>query len=248
MFSVGTIHRTNEGYDVEIISNNGWKDILVRFECGYTTIVNSSNLKKGKVSNPYHKSVSGVGYFGEGTYSSTRADGTRKKTKTYEKWVHMIRRCYDNDEKYRLYSDCMVDSRWHNFQNFANDCEKLGYDKLFELGYEIDKDLLSNGNKIYSIDTVIPLPQCVNSFLANRLDGKNTSGATGVCKNDRYKKKWIARLYFDGKEIFNERFEDFNDAVIAYNNKRSEIANVYKNILRNDKNYSYDENVINNIY
>ena len=60
---IGEKYTTNEGYEVEILEYFKWDNCTIRFKNG--TIVKNvqySNIKTGKIKNPYHPSVYGVGY------------------------------------------------------------------------------------------------------------------------------------------------------------------------------------------
>lgn len=106
--------------------------------------------------NNINRTVFGVGYFPKGKYSKA------KNLKYYNLWQQMLRRCYD--PKYHLtrptYIDCLVDEKWHNFQVFAEWCENNIID-----GFELDKDLLFKGNKIYGPDTCCFIPTEINKCL-----------------------------------------------------------------------------------
>jgi hypothetical protein len=103
----------------------------------------------------------GIGYMGDGKYKSK--DENKKKTKAYNTWSHMLRRCYDPYflNEHPTYIDCYVCEEWHNFQNFA----KWFYENYYECNDEqmqLDKDILIKGNKIYSPNTCILVPKRIN--------------------------------------------------------------------------------------
>ena len=75
----------------------------------------------------------------------------------------MLRRCYDEKlhKKYPTYIDCKVCEEWLNFQNFA----KWYYNNYYEIENEkicLDKDILHKGNKIYSPDNCVFVPNNIN--------------------------------------------------------------------------------------
>lgn len=110
-----------------------------------------------------------------------------KMIKSYNTWKNMLERCYDDKllKKYPTYTDCTVCEEWLYFSNFKKWFDEHYRWDLDEKGLRpcLDKDLLVKGNKIYSPDTCIFLPNSVNSFLANK-QSRNTSGYIGVtwCK------------------------------------------------------------------
>lgn len=79
----------------------------------------------------------------------------------YEKWKNMLERCYS--KKYQLknpsYIGCSVCSDWLVFSNFKKWMENQDWE-----GKSLDKDLLVNGNKIYSPETCVFVDERVNNF------------------------------------------------------------------------------------
>ena len=80
----------------------------------------------------------------------------------------MISRCYDiTDQDYKNYGEkgVTVCKEWHTFSNYVKDIEaKENYDKLLKdkKNWEIDKDILIPGNKLYSNETTLIVPKCQN--------------------------------------------------------------------------------------
>lgn len=88
-----------------------------------------------------------------------------KKTKEYIHWAGMIRRCY-SESRYDIsdnYLDCCVSKEFQYFSRFKEwCCSQIGYGND---GWQIDKDLLCKGNKVYSPDNCCFLPREINSVL-----------------------------------------------------------------------------------
>ena len=132
-----------------------FRHFLCEFGDGFLVVSTATAIKNGLVFNPYYKKVSGVGFIGEGAYKSRDKSGM---TREYSIWKSMIYRCYSPNafKGYPSYSDCLVDSRWHNFQNFSEDILSLeGYNRWFLNieKMELDKDIKIKGNRLYSKDT-----------------------------------------------------------------------------------------------
>lgn len=148
------------------------------------------NIKKGQIKNPYHRSVYGIGYYGEGKYT---ARFNKVKTEEYIKWFSMFNRCYSEQyhEKQPTYIGCSVAEEFWNFQNFAKWYNQKKYICKYQL--ELDKDLLYAGNKVYTPSRCCLLPKEINS---------------GINYN-RNNKKYMKELYYKYKnEIpFNLRKE-----------------------------------------
>lgn len=162
--SVGSTWKINGGTSITVLEIINAKNIKVRHnDCfGYITNVQVSAISSGNIKNPYAISVYGKGYLGEGLYS-TRIN--KVMTLEYMTWVNMLKRCYDPGYHmtHPTYEDCIVCNEWLNFQTFANWYCNTGY---YGLGYEIDKDLLVRGNRIYSPTTCVMLPSEINAILS----------------------------------------------------------------------------------
>ena len=90
------------------------------------------------------------------------------QTKEYELWCNMLRRCYS--EKYQkkrpTYKDCKVSENFKSFEYFYEWCHKqIGFGNE---GWHLDKDLLNKGNKVYSEDSCIFIPNEINLLLTKR--------------------------------------------------------------------------------
>ena len=98
------------------------------------------------------------------------ADGKQKRKQVwlcpyYERWTHMLARCYSTktQERYPTYIDCSVSKEWHTFSSFKSWMEKQDWKNK-----QLDKDLLFEGNKVYSAETCVFVTQTVNSFTTDR--------------------------------------------------------------------------------
>jgi len=156
-------------------------------------------------------------------------------SRSYSIWKDIIRRCYSKEKaKFKCYTKVKVCKEWLLYSNF-----KKWYDENFPLkleqeGWEmqIDKDLLSGENKIYSPETCIFLPRKINGFLSNK-QSSNTSGITGVS----YIKKnnsWVAKIRnFDNHgKIYLGYFSNKNTAGRVYKKARAEQAEKVRDVLR----------------
>lgn len=85
-----------------------------------------------------------------------------KLLKSYIRWANMLKRCYStNDQKENpTYVDCTVAEAWHSFTTF----EKWFTENYVD-GYHLDKDTLFPGNKVYSAETCVFIPQTLNNLL-----------------------------------------------------------------------------------
>ena len=165
---IGERFISNEGYEMVIVEYNNANDLRVEFQDEYKARVHTTynNCKKGEIKNPYHRSVYGVGYVGQGKYDISI---NRKATNYYSDWNDMIRRCYSDKyhEKYPTYKDCFVNEEAHCFQDFA----EWWHNNYYEIEGEqmcLDKDILIKGNKEYSFNTMVFVPQRINKLFTKR--------------------------------------------------------------------------------
>lgn len=150
----------DQGVKMRILKYNNANEIIVQFNSGYITKSKYVNFTEGIIKDLYCKAVYNHGYIGEGDYKAT-VDG--KNTKMYAVWSSMLQRCYDKDVKHNLdsYSNCTVCEQWLNFQNFAKWFDN-NYYEIEGQKMQLDKDILYKGNKIYSPDTCMFVPQEIN--------------------------------------------------------------------------------------
>lgn len=162
---VGEKYITNEGYEIEIIEYFNYKNCTTRFKSGFILKdVMYGNIITGSVSNPYHPSVFGVGYIGVGVHKTSYKGN---KEVLYDKWYKMLERayCLKYKEKHPTYKNVTVCEEWHNFQNFA-EWYYSNYNSDYMKWWELDKDILIRGNKIYSPETCCFVPQEINKLLS----------------------------------------------------------------------------------
>ena len=100
------------------------------------------------------------------------------KAHYYTVWQSMLKRCYSPKEQSKLlmqsYIGCTVDPRWHYLSNF-----KQWYDEQGDVtGKQLDKDIISPGNKVYGPDTCFFVSPQLNTFFVkqDRHRGKNPIG------------------------------------------------------------------------
>lgn len=80
----------------------------------------------------------------------------------FSRWRDMIRRCYSEKELSRspTYRRCTVVNDWLTFYNFKAWMEQQDWQ-----GKALDKDILSEGNKVYGPDTCVFISSKVNNFV-----------------------------------------------------------------------------------
>ena len=154
--------------------------------------------------------VSGVGCIGVGPYKS---GSNGKHTDAYEKWQTMLLRCYNENQIKRRpsYADCVVCSEWLNFQNFA---EWLLSNPYYGKGYQIDKDLLFDGNKVYEPSKCCLIPKEINAMLTDKKN-KVSDMPIGVYFDKRYG-TFRSKIRINGGVVYLGSFKNKDDAFSAY--------------------------------
>lgn len=227
----GEVYKTNEGYNVKIIKYINHENCTIMLDNG--TILENirlQNIRSGGIKNPFHRGAEGVGFLGVGKYKG----GVDNKSICL--WRSMLSRCYnDKYQKRQLtYKGCTVAEIWHNFQNFAAWYEENYNPETME-GWELDKDILIKGNKIYSPEACCFVPREINILLTKR---QNNRGEFPVGVKDRKKavsKRYESRLNKKGKSEYLGVFKTPEQAFEAYKEAKEqyikETANKYKDQL-----------------
>ena len=219
------INRTGEkninnfGSEMVIIKYNNAHDIDVYFPKYNYTARNREygSFKKGNVKCPYDRTVFGIGYVGEGKY---KVSENCKLTRAYNTWMHMLERCYDKKlhEKRPTYIGCTVSEEWHNFQNFA----KWYYNSYYEIESQkmhLDKDILYKGNKVYSPNTCIFVPERINTLFTKRQNKRGESVIGTSPKNGKY----VVQCH-----LINPKTEESKQEHLGYYNTQEKAFEIYK--------------------
>lgn len=99
----------------------------------------------------------------------------------YIRWNSMLQRCYSSECQIRnkTYVGCTVCEEWLLFSNF-----KQWFDENYIEGYELDKDILVEGNKVYSPDTCRFVPSYINTLLV-QCNSARGDLPLGVTRNNK---------------------------------------------------------------
>lgn len=221
------------GESYVIMKYNNAKDVEIKFENGYEKSVHWGNIKNDAVISPYAKRVYNVGFIGEGKYSSSDEQGNI--TIEYEEWRQMIRRCYEPYliNKFPTYIYATVCEEWLNFQNFAEWYEKEKY-KCNKERLALDKDILIKGNKIYSPETCMLVPERINSLFvkADATRGLYPIGCN-INKNNKLMVRCNTpegRVYL-GQFPLNKPFQAFTCYKQFKENYIKQVADEYKDLI-----------------
>ena len=166
---VGKVYKSKLSGGFKILKYNNARNVVIQFlKTGFETSAQLEHIKNGNVKDPYVASVCGVGITGA-TYPIT-VNGVQ--TKEYELWTHMLQRCYSDTYKKKrpTYEGCEVSDKFKSYEYFYEWCHKqIGFGNDGNGNpFQLDKDLLIKGNKVYSEDSCVFLPHEINSLLVKR--------------------------------------------------------------------------------
>lgn len=162
-----------------------------------------------------HKLVAGVGVCD--IRAGIRSNGKHVRFKSYTCWADMINRCYNENVKSSnpAYLGCSVVDEWLTYSNF-----KKFHDENYIKEWQLDKDLLIEGNKVYSPETCVFIPQSLNKLFSDRAArrGNLPIGVSFHNKNRRYQ----AKCSVNGKRRHVGYYSTPDEASLAYQSFKKE--------------------------
>lgn len=225
---ISKVCKSKSSGDFKIVKYNDTTNVEIQFvNTGFETVATLDNIRKGYVKDPYVPSVYGIGVSGA-KYSPTISG---RNTKEYDLWKSMLRRCYSDDfkKKHPTYKDCEVSENFNYYEYFYDWCQnQIGFGND---GFELDKDLLIKGNKVYSEDSCVFIPVDVNLVLTKHtsLRGEYLIGVSWskthkafisqVCKS-KGKREYLG--------LFKTEIEAFNAYKIAKESYLKDLADKWK--------------------
>lgn len=222
---VGTKFTLKSGYTVKVIKYERATSVHIKFpvddiDCnGYEKVCSKNDLTvTGIVGYPYDRKSNGIGYHG----SEKGAIPTNTHIK--DVWQKMLKRCYNPSYKDKSYIGCTVHEDWHNYTNFYhwyNSQIDKGY---FSKGFQLDKDILIFGNKIYSESTCCLVPEQVNSFLNNSSDTRGTGLPSGIHWKAKNKKFQVSVKNEFKEHSYLALVSTPEDGYVIYTKEKERIA------------------------
>ena len=225
---VDKVCKSKSSGDFKILKYNNTANVEIQFlKTGFEAVVQLGHIKNGSVKDLHLPSVYGIGVVG--TKYQSRVNGVR--TKEYALWVGMLQRCYSATYQKRqpTYEGCEASDKFKNYEYFYEWCHKqVGFG---ESGFQLDKDLLVKGNKVYSEDSCVFIPSEINSVLT-KCTASRGEHLIGVSWH-KTKKAFVARVSKNkGKQehlgSFNTELEAFKAYKQAKETFIKELANKWK--------------------
>lgn len=176
--------------------------------------------------------------FGIGVNDGTHCTAVEgKRLKEYGLWKDMLRRCTQNNAvSDRFYTGVTCSENFKSYSFFYEWCNQQKGFKAKDINgksWHLDKDLLNKGNKTYSEDSCVFIPQRINLLLTK---SGNTRGEylIGVSFDSRFN-CFVAKCRKNNKMRFVGHFATEAQAFLAYKSFKEayikEVANEYKDQL-----------------
>lgn len=228
---LGEVYETNNCGKCFIVDYKGRADVFVKFYYPEHVVKCSmQQLKQGNVSNPMYPTLYGVGRIGVGKHSS------KTNERIYKVWGSILQRCYSDTyhrTKIENYKGVIVCVEWEDLQNFAEWWESNDFSNFVDEkgnSYQIDKDILVRGNKVYSPETCCFVPSEINSLVigSNKSRGKYPIGVS----HHKATGKFMSRLYKGGSGKYLGVYDKAEEAFQAYKTAKEsyikEVAEKWK--------------------
>ena len=166
---VGKVFKSLNSGDFKIVKYNDAHNVDVQFlKTGFKTVARLGHIRNGRVKDPYSPSVYSIGIVGT-KYPST-INGVI--TKEYDMWQSMLKRCYSDVYKKQrpTYEGCEASENFKYYEYFYEWCNKqIGFGNDGNGNpFQLDKDLLIKGSKVYSESTCVFIPSDINLLLTKR--------------------------------------------------------------------------------
>ena len=223
---IGDVYDTTSCGKLTIVQLESCSRVVVKFlNTGSLRTVDPRNVRKGTVKDMYAPTVYGVGIIGE--KYPIKLGG--KVTKEYGKWKNMLARCSNLHHKnFKTYQNCEVSENFKSYEYFYEWANKqVGFNVK---GFDLDKDLLTKGCKVYSENSCVFLPSEINTLIikCDKVRGDCPVGVTYHKSSNNY----AAQISMFGKRkhlgMFNTKLEAFNSYKKAKECHIKELANKWE--------------------
>ena len=223
----GGVFKTNNYGDVVVLEYKNARDITIKFlNTGNIRKTATSELKKGEIRDNEAFPVYKVGVMD----IPNELRRGQPHPREYSIWNGVRQRCYNENIRHLTpsYQEVEMSENFKRYSYFKEWCNKqIGFDQV---GWQLDKDILFKGNKVYSEDTCCFVPPEINILFtkANRIRGKYPIGIY----EDKQAGKFKVRISVNGKQKHIGRYYCEKEAFNAYKQAKEayikELANKWK--------------------
>jgi len=146
-------------------------------------------------------------------------DGAYRKVRSYSAWCRMFYRCYSDKfhESSPTYLNCSIDNRWKKYSEF-----KDWFDVNYIPGFDLDKDILVCGNKVYSPEFCRYIPKALN-LLLNKHENGSGEFPQGV-SFDKRDCMIQSHIRINGKQHRIGYYDSVQEAHIAYKSAKEDYV------------------------
>lgn len=139
----------------------------------------------------------------------------------YRTWTNMLNRAYNGKykQKYPTYEGVSVCGEWHSFMRFRAWMMEQDWE-----GKQLDKDILFQGNKVYSPTTCVFVDRALNLFLTDRAAVRGEWPIGVYWKEQSKKFVSVCCNPFSRKQEHLGYFHCPNQAHLAWKQRKHELA------------------------
>ena len=165
-------------------------------------------------------------------------DGNGWRCPAQRAWKNMIKRCRcsKHQEKHPTYIGCSVSEEWRHFTAFRS-----WFSLNWVQGWELDKDILKPGNKVYSPSTCAYVPSEINVLLTDSAASRGDYPQGVWLRKDT--RKFRASVSSNGKSKPLGCFTTPEEAEICY--LRAKADEIEKAVKRHPR---LDARVVNSLH
>ena len=221
------VYPTKSYGDILVLEYINYRDVTVKFlNTGNVRKTATSEIRKGEIRDNEAFPVYAVGVMD----IPNELRRCHPVPKEYSIWNGIRQRCYNENTRDKLptYKDVEMSENFKFYSYFKEWCnQQVGFN---EDGWQLDKDILSKGVKLYSEDTCCFVPPEINTLIlkADRSRGKYPIGVY----EDKQAGKFKVRISVEGKHKHVGRYYCEKEAFYAYKVAKEqyikEVANKWK--------------------
>lgn len=226
-YRIGEVKTMNCGAEAKIIKYIDSRNITVMFlKTGEIVNATYFNFTKGSIKSHFSPTVYGVGISGILSKGESRSY-------CYRLWINIMTRCFNEDYKNTrpTYENVTICEEWKYYKNFK-EWFLCNYYEIENEKVHLDKDILIKGNKIYSPETCVFVPQRINN-LFTKADSRRGEFPIGVSKSSSIE-GFLSTVSVKGKNIskyFESEEEAFQDYKIRKETEIRRLAEEYKELI-----------------